>query len=235
MMRFTNASRRDSPASRHGAGSTTIPRQAPSRASTPPERSTPSSTRSWAPFPSGGPKPSESLGGLTGDEHRGGVRPMKGYRGALVLGILCGGLIMGGALLHRGFAPAAPSVDGAHLFEQVVKLVEKNYIDSVPAAELYRRAVDGMLEELGDPHTAYLAPRRLDRLTESTTGNYPGLGIEVDARSEGITVVAPIPGGPAEAAGIRTGDRIIAVEGVSTRSWTVEEAARAVRGKPGTS
>jgi carboxyl-terminal processing protease len=160
---------------------------------------------------------------------------MKGYRGVLVLGILFGGLITGGALLHRGFLPAAPSVDGAHLFEQVVKLVEENYIDSVPTGELYRRAVEGMLQELGDPHTAYLAPRRLDRLTESTTGNYPGLGLEVDARSEGITVVAPIPGGPAEAAGIRTGDRIIAVEGVSTRSWTVEEAARAVRGKPGTS
>jgi carboxyl-terminal processing protease len=160
---------------------------------------------------------------------------MKGYRGVLVLGILCGGLITGGALLHRGFVPARPAVGGAQLFEQVLKLVANNYIDSVSASDLYRRAVDGMLEELGDPHTAYLAPRRLERLAESTTGNYPGLGLEVDARSEGITVVAPIPGGPAEAAGIRTGDRIIAVEGASTRSWTVEEAARAVRGKPGTS
>jgi carboxyl-terminal processing protease len=160
---------------------------------------------------------------------------MKGYRGVIVLGILCAGLISGGALLHRGLVPAPASTSGAHLFEQVLNLVEKNYIDSVPGSELYRRAVDGMLEELGDPHTAYLAPARLDRLTESTTGNYPGLGLEVDARSEGITVVAPIAGGPAEAAGIRTGDRIIAVEGLSTRSWTVEEAARAIRGKPGTS
>jgi carboxyl-terminal processing protease len=160
---------------------------------------------------------------------------MKGYRGVLVLGSLGAGLITGGALLHRGLVPAPATANGAHLFEEVLRLVETKFIDSVPVATLYRSAVDGMLQELGDPHTAYLAPRRFDRLTESTTGNYPGLGLEVDARAEGITVVAPIPGGPAEAAGIRTGDRIIAVEGASTRSWTVEEAARAIRGKPGTS
>ena len=160
---------------------------------------------------------------------------MKGYRSVLVLGILCGALITGGAFVHRGLATVTTSADGAQLFEQVLNLVQKNYIDSVPAESLYRAAVEGMLNELGDPHTAYLAPRRLDRLTESTTGNYPGLGLEVDAREDGITVVAPIPGGPAEAAGIRTGDRIIAVEGKSTRSWTVEEASRAIRGRPGTS
>ena len=160
---------------------------------------------------------------------------MKRYRGVVVLGILCAALITGGGLLHRGLVPPPETANGAHLFEQVLKLVQQNYIDSVPEDSLYRAAVGGMLEELGDPHTAYLAPRRLDRLTESTTGNYQGLGLEVDARTEGITVVAPIPGGPAEAAGIRTGDRIIEVEGKSTRSWTVEEASRAIRGRPGTS
>jgi carboxyl-terminal processing protease len=160
---------------------------------------------------------------------------MKGYRGILVLGILVGGVITGGGLMHRGLVPEQAAADGGHLFQQVLELVQKNYIDSVPDSVLYRAAVDGMLDELGDPHTAYLAPRGLSRLTESTTGNYQGLGVEVDAREEGITIVAPLPGGPAEAAGIRTGDRIIAVDGASTRSWTVEDAQRAVRGKPGTS
>jgi carboxyl-terminal processing protease len=160
---------------------------------------------------------------------------MKGYRGFLVLGILCGALITGGAFLHRGLTTAPLPANGANLFEQVVKLVEENYIEDVPDSVLYRSAIDGMLDELGDPHTAYLPPRRLDRLTESTTGNYPGLGLEVDDRADGITVVAPIAGGPGEAAGIRTGDRITAVEGASTRTWTVEDASRAIRGKPGTS
>ena len=160
---------------------------------------------------------------------------MKRYRSVLVLAVLIGALITGGAFVHRGLTPARGSTEGAHLFEQVLELVKANYIDSVPEETLYRAAVEGMLDELGDPHTAYLAPRRLDRLTESTTGNYPGLGLEVDARADGITVVAPIPGGPGEAAGIRTGDRIIEVEGKSTRGWTVEEAAREIRGKPGTS
>ena len=159
---------------------------------------------------------------------------MKQYRGILVLVILGIALISGGALVRRGLVAAPPVTDGARLFEQVAELVQDKYIDSVSTAELYRSAVDGMLRELGDPHTSYLAPRRLDRLTESTTGNYGGLGIEVDAREEGITVVAPLPGGPAEAAGIVTGDRITAVEGASTRGWTVDEASRALRGTPGT-
>ena len=159
---------------------------------------------------------------------------MKGYRGILVLVILGAGLLSGGALLRRGLVAAPPPIGGARLFEQVVQLVQEKYIDSVSTPQLYRAAVDGMLRELGDPHTAYLAPRRFERVTESTTGNYGGLGIEVDAREEGITVVAPLPGGPAEAAGIVTGDRITAVEGASTRGWTVDEASRALRGTPGT-
>src|SRR5688572_618820 len=159
---------------------------------------------------------------------------MKGYRGILVLGILGAGLLAGGALLRRGLVAAPPASGGARLFEQVAQLVQEKYIDSVSASEMYRAAVDGMLRELGDPHTAYLAPRRLDRVTESTTGNYGGLGIEVDAREEGITIVAPLPGGPAEAAGIVTGDRITSVDGASTRGWTVDEASRALRGTPGT-
>jgi carboxyl-terminal processing protease len=159
---------------------------------------------------------------------------MKRYRGVLVLVVLGIALLSGGALMRRGLVAAPPVTDGARLFQQVAELVQEKYIDSVSTADLYRSAVDGMLRELGDPHTSYLAPRRLDRLTESTTGNYGGLGIEVDAREEGITVVAPLPGGPAEAAGIVTGDRITAVEGASTRGWTVDEASRALRGTPGT-
>ena len=159
---------------------------------------------------------------------------MKGYRGIFVLGVLGAGLLSGGALLRRGLVAAPAAAGGSRLFEQVAQLVQEKYIDSVHPSQLYRAAVDGMLRELGDPHTAYLAPRRLERVTESTTGNYGGLGIEVDAREDGITVVAPLPGGPAEAAGIVTGDRITSVDGASTRGWTVDEASRALRGTPGT-
>ena len=159
---------------------------------------------------------------------------MKGYRSILVLGVLGAALVSGGALMRRGLVAAPAAANGSRLFEQVARLVQEKYIDSVGSAKLYRAAVDGMLRELGDPHTAYLAPQRLVRLTESTTGNYGGLGIEVDAREEGITVVAPLAGGPAEAAGIVTGDRITTVEGASTRGCTVDEASRALRGTPGT-
>ena len=158
---------------------------------------------------------------------------MRGFRGISVLVILGAGLLFGGLLMRRGLVAAPPVADGGRLFEQVVELVQENYIDTISTAQIYQSAVNGMLRELGDPHTAYLAPQRLERLTESTTGNYGGLGVEVEARGEGITVVAPLPGGPAEAAGIVTGDRITGVEGKSTRGWTVDEASRALRGPPG--
>ena len=158
---------------------------------------------------------------------------MKGFRSIVVLVILGAALLFGGVLMRRGLVAAPPVANGGRLFEQVVELVRDKYIDTVSTAQIYQAAVNGMLRELGDPHTAYLAPQRLERLTESTTGNYGGLGVEVEARAEGITIVAPLPGGPAEAAGIVTGDRIVAVEGKSSRGWTVEEASRALRGTPG--
>ncbi|HXE58726.1 MAG TPA: S41 family peptidase, partial [Gemmatimonadales bacterium] len=71
------------------------------------------------------------------------------------------------------------------------------------------------------------------QLTETTTGNYGGLGIQIDVRDGWITVVAPLPETPAERAGIETGDQIIEVNGKSTEGWTNEQAVNALRGEVG--
>jgi carboxyl-terminal processing protease len=99
---------------------------------------------------------------------------------------------------------------------------------------LYRKAVDGMLYELGDPYTALLAPDKFGRLTETTSGNYAGVGIQTDVRDGWLVVIAPVVGSPAERAGIEPGDRIIEINGRSAHGWTLEEATAAFRGKPGT-
>ena len=159
---------------------------------------------------------------------------MSAYRTAVVVGIFGIGVLTGGSLIERGLSPARRQLAGERLFERVVELVQDHYIDSVTVDTLFRSAVDGMLRELGDPHTAYLPPRRLERLSESTTGNYGGIGVEIDMRDAGIAVIAPLAGSPAEAAGITTGDLIVEVNKTATAGWTVEEAQRTLRGVPGT-
>jgi carboxyl-terminal processing protease len=107
-------------------------------------------------------------------------------------------------------------------------------VDSIPQAELYQRATTGLLEQLRDPYSTLLQGDDYRQLTETTTGNYGGLGIQIDVRDGWITVVAPLPETPAERAGIETGDQIIAVDGKSTEGWNNDQAVKALRGTPGT-
>jgi carboxyl-terminal processing protease len=74
----------------------------------------------------------------------------------------------------------------------------------------------------------------LERHVERTTGDYAGIGLLVDARNGWVTVVTPMQGSPAERAGVRTGDQLFEVEGVSAADWTLDRAVQAMRGKPGT-
>ena len=80
-----------------------------------------------------------------------------------------------------------------------------------------------MLAELKDPYSVLLQGDDYKALTETTTGNYAGLGIQIDVRDGWITVVAPLPETPAERAGIQTGDQIVEVDGKLDRG--LEERA----------
>jgi carboxyl-terminal processing protease len=146
-------------------------------------------------------------------------------------------LIAGGWLLERGTHSNAPptEAEAARLFDNVFSHVAHHYVDSLGDSAIYRMAVDGMLYELEDPYTSLLAPDKLGRLNETTSGNYAGIGIQVDVRDGWIVVIAPTAGSPAERAGIQPGDRIIEVDGRSTHGWTHDEAARSFRGSAGTS
>jgi carboxyl-terminal processing protease len=142
-------------------------------------------------------------------------------------------LVSGGWFLQRGLERGESVYDRARLFDQVLSHVATEYVDTVDHAQLYRLAVEGMLEELGDPYSVFLSQQRLERLTESTTGNYAGLGVQIDVRDGWITVVAPIPGTPAERAGMQTGDRIVAADGKSLAGLTPDEALKRLRGPEG--
>jgi carboxyl-terminal processing protease len=156
-------------------------------------------------------------------------------RAFVALAALGGALVTGGWLLQRGLERGDTSYSRAQLFDDVLDHVSRDFLDTISTDVLYTKATTGLLRELHDPHSVYLTPKRLARLDESTSGNYGGLGIQVDVRDEWITVIAPLPGTPAERAGIQAGDRIVEVNGRSTQGWSFDEALKALRGKVGTS
>ena len=142
--------------------------------------------------------------------------------------------LSGGWLLQRGVASGGNVYQQARLFDDVLGHVSAYYVDSVGESQLYDQAARGMLEELKDPYSVLLTGDDYKALTEQTSGNYAGLGIQIDVRDGWITVVAPLPETPAERAGVQTGDQIIEVDGRSTEGWKNDQAVKALRGEAGT-
>ena len=156
-------------------------------------------------------------------------------RSILVAAVLSTALVSGGWLMERGSRnPGRDLASRAHLFDEVLQHVKREYVDTLPDSTLYQHAIDGALRELRDPHTVFLSPRRLTRLEESTSGQYAGVGIQMDVGDSGITVIGTLPAAPAEQAGIVTGDRIVSIEGKTTQGVTSEEALKSLRGPAGT-
>jgi len=158
-------------------------------------------------------------------------------RGIVAAAVLSSALVSGGWLIEREGAVRAPlgANEGARLFDEVLTHVRRDYVDTLADSLLYRKAMAGAISELHDPHSLFLDPKRLSRLDESTSGHYAGVGIQMDVRDSGITVVATLHGTPAEQAGIVSGDRIVEIDGKSSRGLTAEEALKTLRGPAGSS
>ncbi|MGH7299560.1 MAG: S41 family peptidase, partial [Candidatus Rokuibacteriota bacterium] len=93
-------------------------------------------------------------------------------------------------------------------------------------------AIKGTLRGL-DPHSSFLDPEMYREMQVETSGSFGGLGIEITLRDDVLTVVAPIEGTPAYRAGIQPGDRILKIEGLSTKDMQLSDAVKRMRGKPG--
>lgn len=99
-------------------------------------------------------------------------------------------------------------------FEEVLTYVEKMYVDSVNAEKLTDAAIVALLEEL-DPHSTYISKEEVDDANQKINGSFVGIGIRYQIYKDTLMVVSTIPGGPSEKLGIRAGDKITKIEGVS--------------------
>ncbi len=136
------------------------------------------------------------------------------------------------SVAHGAKANESPHAAVEQLAKVLVQ-VENRYVDPVDRDRLLTGAIKGMVAEL-DPHSECFPPKEYGEFTSETTGRFGGVGIEVDGRGEYLTVIAPIEGGPAEAAGVQPGDQIVAIDGVDAKGLSIEKSVRLMRGEPGT-
>jgi carboxyl-terminal processing protease len=122
------------------------------------------------------------------------------------------------------------------LLEDVWEIIQKKYVepDELDVEALVQGAAKGMVNALDDPHSVFLDPDDYELLTTDLAGEFEGIGAYVGYRNDQITIIAPIPGTPADEAGIKPGDVIMGVDGESTIGWSLQDAVNAIRGPRGT-
>jgi carboxyl-terminal processing protease len=142
-------------------------------------------------------------------------------------------VVTGGWLLQEGVDRAENVYVRVRVLQEVVDRVESSFVDDVDMEGLYNSAIDGLLRDLGDPHSSFLPASDYENLRIRTEGEYGGVGLEVIDRGGYVTVVSPIPGGPGGRMGIRTGDQFFEIEGVRADTMVTDEAVELLRGRPG--
>ena len=187
-------------------------------------------------------------------------RPLKTVLGLLVGIILLGGAFAGGFLVGHlvpsgnqlpfisDLVPSAPTTTPEQQaatpnevgtlfapFWEAWNIVHEQYVDQpIDDVALMRGAIRGMMDALGDKQTFYMDPIVYQTETSSLQGEYEGIGAYVDTDGEYLTIISPIAGSPADAAGLRPGDKIIGIDGEDMTGTPPEEARQKVLGPAGT-
>ncbi|GMV05416.1 MAG: carboxyl-terminal processing protease [Gemmatimonadota bacterium] len=149
--------------------------------------------------------------------------------------VLAVAVVTGGWFLQRGVDRAENIYVKVRLFQEVVDRVESSYVEEVEPTRLYNSAIEGILDDLDDPYSSFLAASDYENLRiQGIEGDYGGVGLEVVHRNGWVTVVSPMPGTPGARAGIRAGDQFYEIEGVAADTLDTDQAVAILRGEPGT-
>ncbi len=154
-----------------------------------------------------------------------------------VLAVVSLGLSFGAGCALGTRTPPNPS-EGLDVVAEVWEIIFQDYVgrDSLDAEVLSRGAIDGMLEALGDPHTAYLDPETYQLSLSDMGGKFEGIGAYVGVdEDEQLMIIAPIADSPAAEAGIRAGDKVLEIDGMPTSEMSLNEAVLFIRGPKGAS
>ena len=164
-------------------------------------------------------------------------------RGVIVLltGVVFGlGLALGSTVwtaftgrAKASAAPLDPTIESAALVAEVIDRVRREYVDRVDDKRIVEAAIRGIVADL-DQHSTFLNAEEYEDIRISTSGNYTGIGLDVNLEGGKVTVVAPLEGAPAERAGILPGDVVVRRERHPRRRGNVEASVSRMRGAPGT-
>ena len=139
----------------------------------------------------------------------------------------------------------------AQLYDTVWRLINTKYVDVSDNSQIWTRwrdkyknkletpedayvAIDTMLTSLNDPYTRFLDPKEFAEETSSIKGSLKGIGVQIGLKDGNLVVIEPIAGSPAEKAGLKADDRILEINGVSTKGISIDKAADQIRGEIGT-
>lgn len=147
-----------------------------------------------------------------------------------------GGVAGTGELMGKDSPPPfdLKDVDFAQFWE-VWKMVQDGHVDQDASdVEMFYGAVAGMVASLEDPYSVYFDPEFARMFASELDGSFEGIGAEIGVKKDQLTIVAPLPGTPAEKAGLKAGDRIYAIDDTDTAGMLVEDAVMRIRGEKGT-
>lgn len=169
------------------------------------------------------------------------------FKSALIIVLMAASFGVGSFLFHGkanlgqlAYSPEALKGDTKsnfdfNLYWEVWNRLKTDYVDknTVDDKEMFYGSLKGMAASLKDPYTVFMDPTEAKEFSEDLSGTFEGIGAEIGMRNDIITVIAPLAGMPAGKAGIRSGDKIYAIDGTSALGIGVDEAVKKIRGPKG--
>ncbi|PIP27973.1 MAG: peptidase S41 [Candidatus Moranbacteria bacterium CG23_combo_of_CG06-09_8_20_14_all_35_22] len=140
------------------------------------------------------------------------------------------------AIIENKALPQGEKVDFA-IFWKVWELVKEKHVEknNLDAQKMVYGAINGMLSATGDPYSSFFNPEESRMFSQDIAGSFDGIGAELGIKDEILTIIAPLDGSPAQKSGLRSGDKILKIDGKSSLDLTIDQAVNLIRGKKGTS